>query len=137
MFTVVSYFSYSVYQAFQSMRDAYLVWHAAAMVIDHMRTHHNRWPSSWDELRQANPDPSESGGFQNFEEVRKRITIDWAAQPGSLVKADYQDEEAPPFRVIYLRNGKIRYWTGYEPNHVIWHYLQQNKHRFPLGSPNK
>ena len=81
---------------------------------------------------QPDPHPPE-----NNEEVKKRVIIDWAAQPGSLVKANYQDEETPPFRVIYMRDGKIRYVTGYEPNHVIWYYLQRNKLRFPQRSPDK
>ncbi len=137
-FTGASVFGYFMYQAVQSiLGNPYYVWHASAMVIDYMRTHDNRWPTSWDDLSKTNPAPGESGGFQNFDEVKKNVVIDWNARPEVLVNAKFDDDndDQPAFRVIWLRNGRSIHWSCAEPNRLIWDYLQQHKQELLKGAP--
>ncbi len=132
---IVCFLAFELFQFLQSgMKKPYCVWHAAAMVIDYMKHHDNKWPGSWDDLRTTTPEPYESGGFQNFEEVQKRVQIDWTAKPSELVNAMFSDESEPPFKVIWLKDGSTSYVTGSEPNHLIWMYLQKVKHKLPQGA---
>jgi hypothetical protein len=126
-----------MYQAVQSiLGNPYYVWHASAMIIDYMKTHDNRWPAGWDDLRSTNPSPGESGGFQDFDKVRQNVIIDWNARPEVLVNAKFDDnDDQPAFRVIWLRNGKSIHWSRAEPNRLIWEYLQSNRNQLRKRTP--
>jgi len=130
-FTGASVFGYFVYQLAQTMlHDPYYVEHVASYVKDYMEATNNRWPSSWDDLCRVIPDRVKSGVFP-VEELKQNVIIDWDARPSVLAEAKLRDDDQPPFRVIWLRNGSGIHWSSTEPNRLIWDYLQKNKHNFP------
>jgi hypothetical protein len=124
-----------MYQAVQSvLSNPYYVWHAAGYVIDYMKANDNRWPTSWDDLRQANLQRVDV--WPRFEVLKENVVIDWNARPEILVNAKFSDDDdQSAFRVIWLRNGRSIHWSGAEPNRLIWDYLQKNKHRLPKSKP--
>src|SRR3954452_23982693 len=67
-----------------------------------------------------------------FEELRSRVEVDWDADPSVLSEMKLTDNQ-PPFRVIWLRDGSEAYWSGKEPNRLIWDYLQQRRTRWTTG----
>jgi hypothetical protein len=125
------------YQVFQVPRDAYAVWWTADLVIEHMQKHGGAWPRSWDELRatsdqaykgtvSTNRDGTMIAEFRprdTIDELKQRVEIDWKADPRALAKAEFK-ERRPPFRVIWLRNGKTTHYSGKEPNDMVLDYLK-------------
>lgn len=54
---------------------------------------------------------------------------------GLLVKAQFK-EKGPPFRVIWLRNGKGTHYQGKEPNGMVLEYLRwRAKKAAEAGAP--
>ena len=147
---VAAFFAYAVYQtAYVIVPNAYTVWWTADLVIDHMERHGGAWPRSWEELRltseqaykgtaSTNLDGTMIAEFrprESIEELRQRVEIDWKADPMELVKADFK-KTGPPFRVIWLRNGKSTHYSGKEPNEMILEHLKWKvKQKAESGGP--
>lgn len=145
---VAGFFTYAVYQTTQVIvPNAYAVWWTADLVIEHMEKHQGAWPRSWEELRatsdqaykgtvSTNLDGTRIAEFRpraSIEELRQRVEIDWAADPHELVKADFKTS-GPPFRVIWLRNGKSTHYSGKEPNEMVLEFLKwKSKQRTEPG----
>lgn len=120
--------------------DAYSGWLAAEMVIEYMETHDKVWPKSWTDLQGTFGRASlrVRGLPLTFEEVRRRVDVDFTADPAVLAKA-FPNEEHPAFRVIRLRNGHFTYWQAHEPNCTILWYLkelQAGSQTAPASAPN-
>jgi hypothetical protein len=126
----VIYFAFSVYEmATEGMVDCYAQEWVAEMVIDHMERNDGAWPTSWDDLRESYEIlAGQMGQPWSFDELQRRCAIDFDARPQQLASATI-DGEKPPFRVIWLRNGKTRHWAGSEPNHMILEYLARRTAR--------
>jgi hypothetical protein len=147
---VAGFLAYAAYQAGHVViPNAYAVWWTADLVIDHMEKHDGAWPRSWDELRvtseqaykgtvSTNLDGTVIAEFRprdTIEDLRKRVEIDWNADPRELVKAEFKAKR-PPFRVIWLRNGKSTHYQGKEPNDMVLEYLKwREKKTAETGAP--
>jgi hypothetical protein len=125
------------YQVMQVPRDAYAVWWTADLVVEHMEKHGGSWPRSWDELRVTSEQAYKGTASTNrdgtmivelrprdsIDELKQRVEIDWKADTKKLTQADFK-EKGPPFRVIWLRNGKSTHYSGKEPNDMVLEYLK-------------
>lgn len=125
------------YQVLLVPRDAYAVWWTADLVIEHMDKHGGSWPRSWDELRttgdqaykgttSTNRDGTMIAEFRardTIDELKQRVEIDWKANPKTLANAEFK-EKGPPFRAIWLRNGKSTHYSSKEPNDMVLEYLK-------------
>jgi hypothetical protein len=123
-------------------KEAYALWWTADLVIDYMDCHDGAWPKSWDDLRDnaerardvtqsTEPGGSVNVEFRpkpNIEELERLVEIDWDANPDELLKASRRGVE-PPFRAIYLRNGRSTHYQGREPNQMILEYLESRRLR--------
>ncbi|MBN9690044.1 MAG: hypothetical protein J0M24_07375 [Verrucomicrobia bacterium] len=131
-------------------RNAYAVWWTADLVIEHLEKHEGSWPRNWEELRAthdlaytglASTNRSDGAWVAEFrprdtiDELKERVEIDWSANPQELVTAK-EPEKGPPFRVIWLKNGKSTHYRGKEPNEMILEYLRwkKQKQNEPVGS---
>ena len=122
-------FGVIMWQALQGMlKQPYAVWQAAEMVIEYMEKRQNRWPTSWKDLEETHGGEY-SHTNMSFELIKELVVIDWNADPKQLAKAILPDDDQPPFRVIWLRNGRTSYVTGSEPNRLIFDYLKLGKFR--------
>lgn len=104
--------------------NAYATDWSAAMVIEYLKTHDNNWPQSWDDLRE----PYETlAAPQNcpwsFDEMKRRIMIDWTADPETL-RIAASIEPSLTVKVIWLADGSHTHWQGAEPNQRILEYLR-------------
>ena len=59
--------------------------------------------------------------------MKQRVEIDW--------KAEFK-ETGPPFRVIWLRNGKSTHYSGNEPNDMVLEYLKWKEKETNLTEPD-
>ena len=113
----------------QAKSDAYAQWWVATLVVEHMERNGGLWPRRWEDLRVPfEVCAGRTGTVWDFGELRGRVAIDFGADPAELFKASGADGK-PPFRVIWLRHDKNRYWVGQEPNSMILQYLHERKHR--------
>jgi hypothetical protein len=111
------------------VRDSYAQWWVADMLVDYMERNSGAWPRNWEDLRE----PYEicagrSGPTWSFDELQKRVGIRFDANPSELVKANSVGDQ-PPFHVVYLNNGRQRWWEGREPNSMILKYLVERAAR--------
>jgi len=117
------------HDANEIISDAHARRWAAAMVIKHMEWNGGSWPQEWEELRPPYEIfAGESGAPLSFDQLRSRVAIDFAADPGELSEVP-QVTGKRPFRVIYLRNGEDHYWTRDETNSMILQYLHERARR--------
>lgn len=122
-------------------RQAYAVWWTADLVVAYMESHEGAWPRGWEDLRPLTevatevsetkePDGNVIVEFRpkaGIQELQRYVEVDWSADPGELLRVPRR-EAGPPFRVIYLRNGRTTHYEGREPNQMILEYLEV-KHR--------
>lgn len=94
------------------------------MVVEHMYTNDGKWPENWDDLRDDYQTcVKRSGQPWQFEELKRRVKIDWVVNPDDLM--DKQTDGAPDFRVIRLADGADSHWSGREPNQIVLDYLNR------------
>jgi hypothetical protein len=111
-----------------TIADAYAVWNVAALVNEHLDRRNGKWPGDWDDLRRTLEQVKrEDWTAELFDDWKRRVAIDWAADPNVLAAAT-PDGEKPPFRAIWLRDGRTAHWEGAEPNRLVWEHLQQRAH---------
>jgi hypothetical protein len=123
-------------------RQAYAGWWTADLVIAYMERHDGAWPRNWEDLRALAEGATEVTEFTerdgrvivefrpkaSIEELQRLVVVDWDANPDELLRAP-RKEGSPPFRVIYLRNGKSTHYEGREPNQMILEYLEWRDRR--------
>jgi hypothetical protein len=119
-------FGYVLYHdLYVTIPDAYAVWNTATLVNDYMDAHDGTWPRGWDDLRRTyeasnRPNPPNP---EHMADLRARVAVDWGADP-RLLRAARPNGDKPPFKVIWLRDGGSAYWSGAEPNTLVWEHLQ-------------
>ena len=99
---------------------------AAAMVIEHLRTHQNAWPKHWNDLQDDYEIVAKRWGLnQTFAQLKRRVGIVWDADPDVLRSAESGTNGEPPFHVIWAIDGSsdLEVWENEEPNQMIWNYL--------------
>ena len=109
-------------QSMEAVRDSYAQWDVALALINHMRTRDGAWPKDWAALEEAYKTTPDLRGW-GWDNVKTRVEVDFAANPAQLKQAPVR-ADGLPFRVVWLRNGKTRYWSGAEPNALIAEYLK-------------
>lgn len=82
-----------------------------------MDEHGGQWPRNWEDL-----------GIAPNGNLDQRVEVDWSADPKELLKMPRPDV-GPPFRVIYLRNGRSTHFDGREPNQMILDFLEARQSR--------
>lgn len=118
---------HSIYHAVTTtVPNCYAAWWVADMVVEHMKSHDGAWPRGWEDLSAPYEACVErSGRHWTFEELQQRVDVDWQADPKVLAEAS--NDERPPFRVIWLRDGSSTYWNHAEPNGIVWEYLHAHR----------
>lgn len=100
-------------------------------LITYLENHDHKWPRGWDDLRKIheiwNP-PLPDTPDRIFPSIVNHVEIDFQADPAVLAQAT-PDGKLPPFRVIWLRDGRTDRFVGTEPNRLIWEHLQRKGHR--------
>lgn len=119
--------AYSLYRTSEGIRNAYAVWWVADMVIEHMEANSGEWPAGWDDLRDDYQTCIESSGQPwSFEELSRRVVVDWDTDPQQLLRNAAESETAT-FHVIRLSDGSSAHWKTLEPNQLILEHLRSQK----------
>ena len=108
-----------------AVEDSYAEWDAALAVISYMERNDGAWPTNWDAVRQGYLSATNLHGL-GWDNLYKRVDIDFIADPADLRKNALLPQDEPPFKVIWLRNGKTHCWSGAEPNTMVLEYLKKN-----------
>ena len=108
-----------------TFNECYAVWWVADMVIAHMETNNDEWPTSWDDLADEHLAIIASrGGPNTLDELKSLVQVDWSANSDELRKMQSNGE--PTFAVISLKNGSTAHVSGNEPNQMILDYLNND-----------
>ena len=115
---------FAVHASIIAVDDSYAQWDAALAVISYMERNDGAWPTNWEAVHKGYLSATDLRGL-GWDNLYTRIDIDFSADPEELRTVElYQGE--PPFKVIWLRNGKTHCWSGAEPNTLILEYLKNN-----------
>ena len=125
IFSVVSYFGYKIVYTVRHIPEAYAAWDTGTLLVEYMKSHDARWPSSWDDLLSVMS--SNSGdqimfrgavaGDTNYTfSLRKKVIIDWKFD------SVRNDKNSPVMRPDGTKFPVV--WRGAEPNEMIRAYLK-------------
>ena len=107
------------------MRDLYTPSQAANLVILHLKVNHGTWPRSWEELHRTFLE--QDGADCNWEELPRRVGIDFTADPAKLATAEQRNGDAT-FRVVWsLAYPDAR--LPNDPNRSLLQYLSEHKRK--------
>ena len=122
---VIAFVSLTLSSVLSGVKDSYAVDWASEFVIQHLSANNNRWPTSWDDLRDEYDDAVKRGRTPavTWEEMLDRVEIDWSADPNTVAEATVKHDRK--FRVIWLSDGSRTPREELdEPNWKILDYLQ-------------
>jgi hypothetical protein len=122
------YFIYGFVLTWHRIPEAYAAWDTGDLLIEYMKLHDNRWPSSWDELIPvmnggtngpitlwgANPDRKTNYVLS----LRKTVVIDWTFDPRR------PNGKSPVTRLDGTKFPLV--WSGAEPNEMVRDYLKNS-----------
>ncbi len=124
VFGVVVYFGYGITHTLRRIPEAYAAWDTGTLLVEYMKSHGNRWPSSWGDLlsvvRSDSGDQvmfrgAKAGDTNYAASLRTKVAIDWKFDPS-------REGQSPP--VTRLDGTKFPVvWKGAEPNDMIHRYL--------------
>jgi hypothetical protein len=123
--SAAGYFGYRVVYTLRRIPEAYAAWDTGTLLVEYMKSHGDRWPSSWEDLLSAmNRSPGEEimfrgarAGDTNYAiSLRKVVAIDWRfdpSQPGETSSVTRPD--GTKFPIV---------WQGADPNEMVRRYLK-------------
>jgi hypothetical protein len=112
----------------ETIRDQAAAGLAANLVCQHMQTHGGRWPNGWQDLQAAFARKYPDSHVRNFEEMRRRVEVDFDVDPASLARMEAEDVSTAPFSVVRLKSGRPGN-VGPQANRMIYDYLKQRARR--------
>lgn len=118
---VVGVFVWGAIRFYMHVPEAYAAWDSGEWLIEYMKSHDDRWPTSWQEFeRWAHSLPRSPNQRLGDPASLQRI--------GELIRIDYSFDPANPGRkrpVRPLDGDTFPYvWAGTEPNEMIEEYLR-------------
>lgn len=117
-----------VQQVLRVPNDAYAMWAAGDVLLDYMTANNADWPDSWSTLADFHSASGKTTTMVGpFADMQDRIYIDFTFDPHATMSAMSQDDVAPGFRVVTLRDGSDTHWSGMEPNQRVFDHLKQLK----------
>jgi hypothetical protein len=119
--------AYIIHRSLQAVQDSYALWDVARAIVQHMEAHQDQWPTGWEDVRHSYVSLTVLKGGLPWEEIPKRVEVDFLFSPMLLLKGPLPTADAP-LRVVWLKNGDSHHWSCAEPNEIILdHILKRNK----------
>jgi len=122
----VAYFAIGILYTLSHLKEAYAAWDTGTLLVEYMRSHDDRWPSSWDDLLTIlNTDygrtillrGAQAGDIVYARSLGSMVAVDWTFNPR---QPDYNKPISRPdgtaFPVV---------WKGAEPNEMVSEYLAE------------
>jgi hypothetical protein len=123
--TAIIWIACSVIRTVQHIPQAYAAWDTGTLLVEYMKQHEDRWPTSWDDPltvldtesgRKIRLHGAQAGDVQFATFLREKVAIDWSFDPQ---RSDQPNPVTPPgrgpFPVV---------WQGADPNEIIRMYLK-------------
>lgn len=136
------FIGFGIFAAIQVNREiipnAQAVWTTADLLIQHLEAHQGAWPEGWHDLQAYTNRFQKGVTWTNYAgvpatefrprpalaDLERRVEVNWNAKPDDLARIASQTSNQPPFRVVWLRNGKSTHYRNKEPNRMLADYLQ-------------
>ncbi len=113
------------------LKDCYGQWTSAELVIEY-HIAHSSLPANWQDLRETYGDgKGYHTAYTNFDEIKERIVIDFGKLPDlqNLARQPAKTNTLP--KIIYPKDGEKAYWSGAEPNELVYKYFWRKEHPSP------
>jgi hypothetical protein len=121
---VAAYFGYGMIYTLRHIPEAYAAWDTGTLLVEYMKSHNGRWPSSWDDLLSVMSNSSSnqielrgaSAGDTNYTlSLREKVAIDWKFDPArSGQGSPVTRPNGAKFPIV---------WEHAEPNEMVRTYL--------------
>ena len=134
IFGVAAYIAYAIIYTVRRLPEAYAAWDTGTLLVEYMKSHGNRWPSSWDDLVTMAPSESAdriilhgaaAGGTNYVSSLRTKVAISWEFDPSR------EGQGSPVTRPDGRRFPVV--WSGAEPNAMVYSYLRASRTNPPGG----
>jgi hypothetical protein len=133
---VVGWIAHVIIRTATHIPEAYAAWDTGTLLVEYLKTHGDRWPSSWNDLLTVLDSEAgeriplrgaQAGDHEYARSLRDKVAVDWtfdASQAGG--KAPITRPDGKPFPIV---------WSGAEPNEMVRHYLRERAGTRPSTSP--
>jgi hypothetical protein len=113
--------------------NSYAAWTTGNLIVEHLKTHDDRWPRGWSDLREARDVIARRGEpiYCDFEKLPKMIAIDWTTDVQQLIER-MDSNRGVPFPVVTKLDGSPadhRWGQDTEPNWQVYEYLREKARR--------
>jgi hypothetical protein len=131
----VAWIAYSLIHTLKHIPQAYAAWDTGTLLVEYMKQHEDRWPSSWDDLltvlhtdtgQQIPLRGAQAGDVQYARSLREKVAIDWNFDPHRI---DQPNPVTPPGRGAFPV-----VWAGAEPNEMVRAYLKERASTRPSAA---
>ena len=123
----VGYFGYRTVYVLRHIPEAYAAWDTGTLLVEYMKSHDDRWPSSWEDLLSAMKSHAgdeimfrgaRAGDTNYANSLRKTVVIDWRFDPSRA------GDVSPVTRLDGTKFPIV--WQGAEPNEMVRAYLKSS-----------
>ncbi len=113
----------SAHRTWKKIPESYAAWSAGNLVVGYLNAHTNRWPTSWDDLK----DVENAQTFLPLDQLQKLVRIDWKADVERLMQNARGDTNWIPHVFTRPDGERLRSAWGAdtEPNGKVARYLRQ------------
>jgi hypothetical protein len=129
---VAAVVGYQIIYTVQHVDEAYAAWDTGTLLVEYMKSHDDRWPSSWDDPLSLVRNDSEhriilrgasAGDVDYASRLQKVVTIDWQFDPSrNGHSSPVTRPDGTEFPIV---------WKGAEPNEMVYAYFGHNSMRHP------
>ncbi len=122
----VAYYGYRIVRVVNQIPTAYAAWDTGTLLVEYLKSHTNRWPSSWDDLLSVMNTGSTNqitlwganAGDTNYAlSLHQKVAIDWKFDPSRT------NQGSPVTRADGTKFEFV--WGGAEPNQMVRDYLKE------------
>jgi hypothetical protein len=121
---VAAYIGHAIFQVLSRIPEAYAAWDTGTLLVEYMKSHDRKWPSSWNDLLSMVRNDADGRitlhgaktGDTNYAlSLGKRVSIDWTFNPTRSMRGNpVTRPDGSRFRMV---------WAGAEPNDMVRDYL--------------
>jgi len=109
--------------------NSYAAWTTGNLIVEYLRTHDDRWPRGWNDLRESGDAIARRGDpiYWDFDKLPKMIAVDWTTNVQQLARS-MNSNRGVPFPVVTKLDGSPvdhRWGQDTEPNRQVYEYLRE------------
>jgi hypothetical protein len=124
LLAAIGWFTYRTLFTLNHIHEAYAAWDTGTLLVEYLKAHDNRWPTSWNDLltvldsdhgREIILRGSRAGDIEYARRLQNQISIDWKFDPRN------PNDERPVARP----DGSDFPMVWRDPNEMIHQYLDE------------